>query len=142
MIDHTVSGKAGELGVNRWPRKWLVLVGLVLILALALPAMAKHRAVGGEVTAIDFEFLPEDPDSEDPEVLKIKATIEQGTNVRFINDGPIDPHTLSSDDFLFESGAVLPGRNRVVNTERLAAGTYTFFCGFHPFMTGTLVVEG
>lgn len=113
------------LAVRRLPRGLLLLVGLVLILAIALPAVAKHREVTGTVTAENLAF-----DS--------PVTIEPGTNLRFVNLDA-DLHTVSSPEFLFESGAVSDGE-RIVNTERLAEDTYTFFCGFHPSMVGTLIV--
>ncbi len=127
MLESVISARTENFKSYRRSGRLLLLVGLIMVLALALPAVAKHRPVGGELTVVDFEFGD--------------VTIPEGTNILFKNEGPEEPHTLSSDDFLFESGAVLPGRERVVNTERLAEGEYEFFCGFHPFMRGTLVVS-
>lgn len=112
--------------VRRQQRGLLLFVVFVLILAVAVPALAKHRPVTGTVTAENLTF-----DS--------PVTIQEGTNLLFVNLDLVH-HTVSSPEFLFESGAVVDGE-RIVNTERLAPGEYQFFCGFHPSMTGTLVVE-
>lgn len=111
---------------RRLRRGLLLFVVFVLILAVAVPVLAKHRPVTDTVTAQNLSF-----DS--------PVTIQEGTNLLFVNLDSVH-HTVSSPEFLFESGAVVDGE-RIVNTERLAPGEYQFFCGFHPFMTGTLVVE-
>lgn len=126
---------AGKSDVRSLTRRFLPWVVLALIVALAVPAIAKHNPVGGTVAAegdsgATFTFDP------------VEIEIVEGTNITFSNNSPNAPHTFSSVDFLFESGAIVPGgKDRVVNTERLAPGKYVFFCGFHPvLMTGELTV--
>jgi plastocyanin len=38
----------------------------------------------------------------------------------------------------FDAGAIQPGSTATVEFE--TAGTFTYICSFHPFMTGTVVV--
>lgn len=109
----------------------LLLTGLLVLGALALPAIAGHGDKGGEITAVDFRFQPRN------------LTIDAGTNVLFNNDGPNAPHTFSGTNGGFDSGVVFPGGEVVVSTEQLAPGSYNFFCRVHPdLMRGTLRVKG
>jgi plastocyanin len=51
------------------------------------------------------------------------------------------PHTVTADDGDFDTGQIAAGETAtfVAPTE---PGTYEFFCGVHPSMTGSLVVQG
>ena len=75
------------------------------------------------------------------------VVITQGTELTFVNLDQI-AHTVTSvgrdadGDPLF-SGNALPGStSTIAGTEKLAPGSYDFFCQFHPNMQGTLIVEG
>jgi plastocyanin len=48
-------------------------------------------------------------------------------------------HTVTSTG-LFDSGSLAPGAT--FSWRPRAGGTFTYFCSFHPWMTGTLVVAG
>ena len=77
-----------------------------------------------------------------------KATVEpQGTPLTFYNLDQL-AHTVTAVDRdadgrpLF-NGNALPGTtSTVLGVDKLRAGSYRFFCSFHPNMSGTLVVEG
>jgi FtsP/CotA-like multicopper oxidase with cupredoxin domain len=77
-----------------------------------------------------------------------KLAVEpQGTPLTFYDLDQL-AHTVTSVDRdadgqpLFDGGA-LPGSTAVIaGVDRLRAGSYNFFCSFHPNMTGTLVVQG
>jgi spore coat protein A len=77
-----------------------------------------------------------------------KVAVEpQGTPLTFYDLDEL-AHTVTSVDRdadgvpLFDGGA-LPGSTSVIKgVDKLRSGTYTFFCSFHPNMTGTLVVQG
>jgi spore coat protein A len=75
------------------------------------------------------------------------AVEPQGTTLTFVNADQL-AHTVTSVDRdpdgrpLF-SGNALPGSTSVIEgVSRLRAGSYSFFCSFHPNMSGTLVVQG
>ena len=75
------------------------------------------------------------------------VVITQGTKLTFVNLDQI-AHTVTSvardasGSPLF-SGNALPGTTAdIPGTDKLAPGTYPFFCQFHPNMQGTLIVEG
>jgi FtsP/CotA-like multicopper oxidase with cupredoxin domain/plastocyanin len=77
-----------------------------------------------------------------------KVAVEpQGTPLTFYDLDQL-AHTVTAVDRdaegapLFD-GSALPGGTSVIKgVERLRAGSYQFFCSFHPNMTGTLVVQG
>lgn len=87
------------------------------------------------------------------------TTVKQGTVITVTNNGHI-PHTFTSytliipvqvayktimipiPDGVFDSNAILPGQSYTLDTSHLAPGTYTFHCDFHPWMLGTLHVNG
>lgn len=51
------------------------------------------------------------------------------------------PHTLTSDDGLFDTGDI-SGGGQATFVAPTTPGTYTFFCAIHPSMQGELVVQG
>lgn len=81
--------------------------------------------VPGDVQVIDFDYSPR------------TITVVSGASVRFTNTGAA-PHTVTARDGSFDSGFLARGdafRHVFAN-----AGTYQFFCDFHPQMSGTVVV--
>ena len=77
-----------------------------------------------------------------------KVALEpQGSPLTFVNTDQL-AHTVTAVDRdqdgrpLF-NGNALPGSTSVIaGVEKLRAGSYRFVCGFHPNMSGTLVVQG
>lgn len=130
MVDPAIMARRVKMHGHRLPRGLLALAVLLLLLAMAVPAIARHNPIGATVTAVDDQFNPS------------AVSIEAGTNLLFKNDGPNNPHTLSGTNGLFDGGLLFPGGERVVSTEHLQPGTYQFFCRVHPFMQGTLTVTG
>jgi plastocyanin len=68
------------------------------------------------------------------------TVVAPGATVTVTNtDGA--PHTVTADDGDFDTGQIAAGESTtfVAPTE---PGTYEFFCGVHPSMTGSLVVQG
>jgi plastocyanin len=98
--------------------------GAALACALG-PSLAENHAAS--VTIDNFVFEPG------------RLTIRAGTTVTWTNRDDI-PHNVRSKDGLFKS--------KVMDTDELFSftfatpGEYTYFCGLHPHMTGTIVVEG
>ncbi|MEK9130829.1 MAG: plastocyanin/azurin family copper-binding protein [Patescibacteria group bacterium] len=69
----------------------------------------------------------------------IEVTIEPGDVVRFVNNGS-NKHTATADDLDWGSGTVSAGGG-FWQRRFSEAGTYTYFCSYHPSMTGTIIVE-
>jgi plastocyanin len=88
-----------------------------------------EAAAAGEdvqVLIADFAFDPQD------------ITVEVGQAVTFINSDDA-PHTATAeDDKSFDTGRLeLDDEGELTFDE---AGTYAYFCDFHPFMKGTVEV--
>ncbi len=83
-------------------------------------------AQGDAVEIVDFEYTPAD------------LTVAAGTEITFTN-GDGTAHTATSRDNAFDSGSIAGGETGSITVED--AGTYTYFCSFHPFMEATLTVE-
>ena len=64
-------------------------------------------------------------------------TIKQGTVIKWTNDDPM-PHSVVADDAPFQS----PPLNRTDGFTFTfdQTGTYTYHCGIHPDMHGTVIV--
>ena len=96
---------------------------LLLALASALPGAAQAATL--EVKIDNFTFGPQ------------KLTVKVGDTVTWINEDDI-PHTVV---------AVGKFRSKALDTDDkysftfTAAGTYEYFCGLHPHMQGSIVVE-
>jgi plastocyanin len=82
---------------------------------------------GDAVTIKDYLYEPAD------------ITVPVGTTVKFTNEDST-PHTATSKEAgVFESGPIKTGKTSTIKLEK--AGTYQYYCVFHPFMSGTITVE-
>jgi plastocyanin len=71
-----------------------------------------------------------------------EVEIEAGTTVRWTNEENL-PHTVTSGTranptTLFDSGTMVQGDTFTFTFGQ--AGTYSYFCAFHPGMDGVIVV--
>jgi plastocyanin len=71
----------------------------------------------------------------DPKTL----TVQAGQAVKFTNTGKIS-HTATQSQGAFDTGFLKGGESATLTFD--TPGTYTFFCQPHPWMQGTVVVEG
>ena len=77
------------------------------------------------VSIEDFDFDPPD------------VAIQPGDTVMWVNRGNT-PHTVTSDDGLFDSEVLNPGESFMFTFPE--AGTFSYHCEIHPFMTGSVTV--
>ncbi len=85
---------------------------------------------GGEAVAVDIQNFAYNPDP---------LTIPVGGTVTWTNRDA-EPHTATARDrAVLQSGPLKQGESFTETFE--TAGTYEYFCEFHPNMKGTLVVE-
>ena len=96
------------------------------VAAPARPAIELHRKVV-EVTIKNFAFEPK------------RLVVSPGTKVVWTNKDS-DPHTVTSDHPAFHSQAIDPNGHYTLLARR--KGAFTYHCQIHPFMHGTLVVQG
>jgi plastocyanin len=110
----------------------IVLIGRRALLAAApaggLLLARAARAEDAAVTIDNFTFTP------------ATLTVKTGTRVTWKNEDDI-PHTVVSDTSppLFRSKAL--DTDDSYSTVFDKPGTYRYFCGLHPHMTGTIVVQ-
>jgi plastocyanin len=67
------------------------------------------------------------------------VVVSPGTKIVWTNDDQ-DPHTVTTDAPGFSSQALDTGGRYAVALRR--AGTYSYHCTIHPFMTASVVVQG
>ncbi len=121
--------------------RWRLLIIFALVASCLVPdgAGAAPGDVGGSIVA--------GPGGATLGYVSKVAFEPQGTPLTFYNLDEL-AHTVTAVDRdpegrpLF-SGNALPGSTSVIaGVAKLRAGSYTFFCSFHPNMSGTLVVQG
>lgn len=79
----------------------------------------------------DFKYVPS------------TITVAPGTTITWTNRDKA-PHTATSGaspnaDGVFESGTITKGASRTVTVSK--RGTFAYYCAFHPFMKGTVIVK-
>jgi plastocyanin len=100
---------------------------LLATLAFVPPPLSTAAQGDPEITVqvIDFAFEP------------AMVMIEPGTTVTWTNAGN-RPHTVTADDGSFDSGRLDPGEQFSFTFNE--TGTFTYVCGFHPEMQGSVMV--
>jgi plastocyanin len=92
----------------------------------AAPTSTPGATGGTSATIKDFEFAP------------ATITIKVGDTVTWTNNGP-SLHTVTADDGSFDSGSLSAGKTFSHTFQ--TAGTFTYHCSIHPFMTATVIVQ-
>lgn len=80
-----------------------------------------------EVTIADFDF--------EPPAIEVDA----GAQVRFTNEDSAVHTATSEEQGLFDSDDVEQGQTQTVTFDQ--AGTFAYFCVYHPTMKGEVVVR-
>jgi plastocyanin len=70
----------------------------------------------------------------------MKTTVAPGTTVTVTNKDGFD-HTLTSKAGGFDTGDIPGGQSKTFTAPK-KAGSYSYICTIHQYMTGTLVVSG
>lgn len=114
-------------------RARVALVALAVAVAGCGGGSSNPAPAGGKQvneTIVDFKFKP------------ASVTVPVGSSVTWTNKDAA-PHTATAKPgapAMFDTGRLGKGQSKKVEFEK--AGTYTYFCEFHPFMTAKLVVTG
>jgi plastocyanin/sugar lactone lactonase YvrE len=105
--------------------------------ALAQPTPVGQAAgsadIGGTVSMVE----PADPTQWGFEPKSL--TVQVGQAVKFTNTGKI-AHTATQSQGAFDTGFLKGGESATLKFD--APGTFTFFCQPHPWMLGTIEVQG
>jgi plastocyanin len=110
--------------------------GLLAALLLLVGGLTISSPAGASITAQGETVVVEAADGNVFEPATV--TVSVGDTVTWRNTDDV-PHTSTSDDGAWDSGALAPGEEFSFTFEE--AGTYPYFCEFHPGMEGTVVVQ-
>jgi len=102
-----------------------MLLGPVVGACIAFGAVAAEEA-SGDVNIDNFFFTPQE------------LTVPVGTTVKWLNRDDI-PHTVAEANKIFRSKAL--DTDDSFSFTFTTAGTYNYFCGLHPHMTGKIIVK-
>lgn len=95
-------------------------------------ATSSHSASEGKavssakVPIVDFKYKPE------------TITVAKGAKVTFTNEDAA-PHTATADNGSFETGTLKKGQSKAITLDK--AGSFAYYCQFHRFMTGKIIVK-
>jgi plastocyanin len=92
-------------------------------------AAAPVSAAAQQAVAIrNFSFMPR------------RLTVKKGARIT-ISNRDTTAHTATSDDgSSFDTGSIDPGSSSTITLN--TAGRVTYHCSIHPFMHGTIIVQG
>ena len=100
--------------------------GIVVAAAISFPVISA-QAKDTKLEIDNFSFSPQ------------RIAVKAGTTVTWTNEDNT-PHTVASSTKMFKSKAL--DTNESFAFTFTTAGVYEYFCSLHPYMTGTIVVEG
>jgi len=100
--------------------------GILVAAAISFPVISA-QAPDNKVEIDNFAFSP------------ARVTVKAGTTVAWLNADDT-PHTVASSSKLFKSKAL--DTDDSFSFTFTTPGMYEYFCSLHPYMTGTVVVEG
>src|SRR3954454_10968484 len=113
----------------QWLRPSVTVLLVLVLVTLLVPAqvgVVRAQDSGTfDVQVVDFAFQP------------ANLAIPVGSTVTWTNTGQ-RPHTITAEDGSFDSGRLDPGEQ--FSHTFTEPGTYSYHCGFHPEMIGTITV--
>lgn len=112
--------------IVRSRRVRVLLATLALTLVSSVAAAETPQAAHPKVSIANFAFVPQE------------ITIAPGSAVTWSNDDG-SPHAVTFADSPDGAKLLLPGENFTRTFDR--PGSYEYFCSFHTFMTGRVVVR-
>jgi plastocyanin len=124
------------------PKHIPLLAAAIVTVALGIGAVASG-VVSDDASPAPAVSAPGNPSGAPAAAVQIKdfafgpqsTTVKVGQSVTWTNGDSFD-HTVKSDTF--DSGNI--GENKTFNHSFDTAGTFSYFCGIHNSMTGTVVV--
>ena len=129
--------------------RWLLLPGLILILVLAACSSSSSSSASAPSSATATgSSASQKTGSTDTIVIKnfmfspMTLTVAPGATVTVRNEDSVT-HTLTdkSDPKLFTTGDIPAGQSKTFKAPN-TAGSYSYICSIHQYMTGDLTVSG
>ncbi|MBY0511307.1 MAG: PQQ-binding-like beta-propeller repeat protein [Rhodospirillaceae bacterium] len=144
---YEVAGKQ-YVAISATNRIWSFALGGTVAALPAPPAPPTESDFAGRIFATDQVAMSaniksigviKDAEFTDEYVFEpMRIRVEAGASVTWKNDGK-EPHTASSQDGSWNTGAVAPGKTATVKFDK--PGTYTYVCKEHPWTYGQIIVE-
>jgi plastocyanin len=110
----------------------LSFLALLVVVPVAGAQQQPQDMMGQSTTPKMWKVAIEDFDFDPPD-----AAIQPGDTIMWVNEGNT-PHTVTSDDGQFDSEVLNPGESFMFTFPE--AGTFSYHCEIHPFMTGSVTV--
>jgi plastocyanin len=126
------------------PRRPAAAASLLLVVAAAFAGCGGDGSSGGygsrdDAAATSGSGQAERVEIEDFAYEPATIRVAPGTEIVFTNRDAA-PHTATSTESgAFETGTIKEGKSDGIALD--AAGSFDFYCAFHPFMKGKVVVE-
>jgi len=120
------SGKTSTVAVGKAPRKIVVQPSIGQKASAVQGTVGQGAGADPKVSIENFAFGPK------------SLSIHPGDSVTWSNDDGA-PHTVTFKDGSAGARSLSPGQTFTRVFDR--AGTFDYFCSFHPFMTGQVVVS-
>lgn len=109
-------------------RRNLIFILSIVLFASLLPVMdAAHAARKPQVHVVTIDKVS---------FGAVPGNLVAGDIIEWVNRDPVE-HSATAEDGSFDVDLAPGAKGRTV----VKAGTFAFFCKFHPTMTGTLVVK-
>lgn len=127
---------SGDVGIAMLhPTGDKTVVTLYTFVLREAPSPASQSATTSEAATVDIAIVGDSDWHFDPSTITIPA----GTTVKWTNQTKV-AHTIQSGDINFDdSGPLEPGASFTSTFDK--PGSYSYACGPHPWMTGTITVE-
>jgi plastocyanin len=118
-----------------------------VVVAVGLAGCGDASSTAGDTTAAASSGSSAGSQTGGPQTVAIKGfayapadlTVVKGTAVEFPNEDG-SPHTATSEDSgAFDTGTIEPGKSAELTFDE--TGSFAYYCQFHPFMKGTIIVE-
>jgi len=123
------------------PRYVLISPALMLsVMALALIAGVSGCGGSGSDGSTAGSGSPKAIEIKDYAYSPADLSVAKGTTVTFSNGDSTNHTATATDATALDTGTIAPGKSKAVTLE--TAGTFQYFCAFHPFMKGKITVTG
>ena len=103
----------------------------------------QQPAAGVTLTVLEGSSIQGNPDY-DPDEL----TAKKGDKI-LVDNVDTMPHTVTNGESstdpnsakIFDTSIIMGGESAELDTANIDAGTYTYYCSVHPYMTGSLTIQ-
>ena len=139
----TIVGIAAATGIIMW-----VAIGFVSPDTYMIPQQVGVEEPVEDLTpsapTFAIQILKDSTIEGNPDYKPDVAIVQQGYIVEWVNEDSVAHTVTSTEGFgeIFDSSMMSEGDVFTLDTTNLEIGEYEYLCSFHPWMIGTLIIEG